>query len=220
MTKKTSIALLAVAITVVGAIGFVALNNGNDIEPMVKNEMDILKEEPMEAEDTMKADTAVKTEEMKEKTPMAAPTVPEMMNNGSPAPEFTLMDVQGTSHSLGDYKGQKVYVKFWASWCSICLAGLEDIDQLAGEDNGFKVITIVSPGMSGEQNTADFTQWFKGLETKNMTVLLDEGGVMARAYGVRAYPTSGYIGSDGILVKALPGHVDNDRIKDAFMGIN
>jgi hypothetical protein len=36
------------------------------------------------------------------------------------------------------------------------------------------------------------------------------------AYGVRAFPTAAYIGSDGILVGTLPGAVDNTRIQEAF----
>ncbi len=28
----------------------------------------------------------------------------------------------GKTYHLSDYKGKKVYLNFWASWCSICLA--------------------------------------------------------------------------------------------------
>lgn len=135
------------------------------------------------------------------------------------APAFELMDVQGTTYSLADFKGQRVYVKFWASWCSICLAGMDEIDRLSAEDNGFKVVTIVSPDFNGEQSREDFIQWFKGIDVKNLTVLLDEGGDVTRAYGVRAYPTSAYIGSDGILIKSMPGHSSNDSIKETFKEI-
>ena len=46
---------------------------------------------------------------------------------------------------MEDLAGEKVYVKYWASWCSICLAGLDELNTLAAQDNDFKVITIVSP---------------------------------------------------------------------------
>ncbi|AEW77544.1 phosphoribosylformylglycinamidine synthase [Aggregatibacter actinomycetemcomitans ANH9381] len=49
-------------------------------------------------------------------------------------------------------KGKPVYVKMWASWCPICLAGLAEINELSGEPNkNFDVITIVSPGKKGEK---------------------------------------------------------------------
>ena len=73
---------------------------------------------------------------------------------------------------LSDYKGKKVYLKFWASWCSICLASLPDTDEIAkdaGDD--YVVLTVVSPGHKGEQAEADFKNWYKGLDYKNFPVL-------------------------------------------------
>jgi AhpC/TSA family protein len=32
------------------------------------------------------------------------------------APDFTLPDLDGRSHALADYRGQKVFLVFWASW--------------------------------------------------------------------------------------------------------
>lgn len=143
----------------------------------------------------------------------------EVMNSGNTADDFSLMDTKGNTITLSDLKGEKVYLKFWASWCSICLAGLEDVNDLSAEMNGFKVITIVSPGFKGEQSKEDFIQWFEGVDAKDMIVLLDVNGDIAKAYGIRAYPTSYYIGSDGILVKSQIGHTDNNAIKAVMADI-
>ena len=35
---------------------------------------------------------------------------------GTPAPEFTLTDVNGDYHSLSDYEGKVILLNFWASW--------------------------------------------------------------------------------------------------------
>ncbi|PKM56982.1 MAG: thioredoxin [Firmicutes bacterium HGW-Firmicutes-3] len=137
-------------------------------------------------------------------------------NEGDPAPAFTLMDTEGQTFSLEALKGEKVYVKFWASWCSICLAGMEELDDLSGRSEGYQVITIVSPGYKNEKETEAFKLWYEGLDNENMIVLLDEDGVYAREYGIRAYPTSAYIGSDGVLVKVLPGHVNEATINESF----
>lgn len=140
------------------------------------------------------------------------------MNYGDMATNFELMDLKGNRVNLADFKGKKVYVKYWASWCSICLAGLDDTNTLAKEAKDFQVITIVSPGFRGEKNTEDFKNWFSGLN-KSMTVLLDEGGTISSKYGVRGYPTSVVIGSDGVLVKTLLGHKSNDEIKTIFKDV-
>lgn len=132
-------------------------------------------------------------------------------NNG--APDFTLEDVNGQTVSLTDYKDEKVYIKFWASWCSICLAGLEELNELPNEAKDFKVLTIVSPNFNNEKDRDAFVKWFSGLDnTENMDVLLDENGEIAKKYGVRGYPTSAYIGTNGELIDVLPGHAANSDI--------
>ena len=34
------------------------------------------------------------------------------------APDFTLPDFEGNQHNLSDYRGKKVFLLCWASWCS------------------------------------------------------------------------------------------------------
>lgn len=140
-------------------------------------------------------------------------------NPGDLAPMFDLKDLQGKEVKLSDFKGKEVYVKYWASWCSICLAGLEDLNTLAGQKNDFQVISIVTPHYKGEQSADDFKQWFTKQDYSNVTVLLDEDGKWAQQFHVRGYPSSYYIGSDGVLVKSSPGHNENDYIVDSFKKI-
>lgn len=141
-------------------------------------------------------------------------------SNNNPAPAFNLKDIEGITHSLSEYKGKKIYVKFWASWCPICLSGLEEINTLASEENDFVVLTVVSPGYNNEKNTESFIKWFKGVDgVSNLTVLLDEEGTIAKQFNVRGYPTSAFISSDGSLIKTQPGHLNNEQIKEQIKNI-
>ena len=144
----------------------------------------------------------------------------DIANSGEPAPMFDIQDLSGNQVSLEEFKGDKVYVKYWASWCSICLAGLDELNTLASQDNDFKVISIVSPKHNGEKSTEDFKKWFSYLDADRLTVLLDEDGVWSNQFGVIAYPTSYYIGSDGLLVQSLIGHNSNEEIIKTFENIN
>ena len=71
----------------------------------------------------------------------------KMVNQGELAPMFDLKDLNGNKVALADLAGEKVYVKYWASWCSICLAGLDELDTLAAQKSDFKVISVVSPNL-------------------------------------------------------------------------
>ena len=45
--------------------------------------------------------------------------------------DVQLKDLNNQPVTLSQYKGKPVYVKMWASWCPICLAGLAEIDDLS-----------------------------------------------------------------------------------------
>ena len=110
----------------------------------------------MSDESTMKEQS--KTEQVSSQT----------ATKGQAVADFELTGVDSKTYRLSDYKGKKVYLKFWASWCSICLASLPDTDEIAkdaGDD--YVVLTVVSPGHKGEQAEADFKNWYKGLDYKN-----------------------------------------------------
>ena len=111
-------------------------------------------------------------------------------------------------------KGKPVYVKTWASWCPICLAGLAEINELsADQSKNFDVITIVSPGAKGEKETQDFVEWYKGLDYKNIIVLLDEKGETLKRAKVRGYPSSVLLDADLNIQKTVPGHLGTAQIK-------
>ena len=129
--------------------------------------------------------------------------------------KVTLKDVNGMNYSFGK-DGKPTYVKFWASWCPICLSGLEDIDNLSKEMKDFEVVTVVSPGLVGEKKTEDFKKWYKSLGYKNIKVLLDEKGELTKILNVRVYPTSVVVNKDGKAEKVLPGHLEKAEIKKLF----
>ena len=129
--------------------------------------------------------------------------------------KVTLKDVNGMNYSFGK-DGKPTYVKFWASWCPICLSGLEDIDSLSKEMKDFEVITVVSPGLVGEKKTEDFKKWYKSLGYKNIKVLLDEKGELTKMLNVRVYPTSVVLNKSGKVEKVLPGHLEKAEIKKLF----
>ena len=73
--------------------------------------------------------------------------------------DIQFKDINNNVVTLEKYKGKNVYIKMWASWCPICLAGLAEIDELSTDSNkGFEVITIVSPDQKGEKSSEKFIE--------------------------------------------------------------
>ena len=145
----------------------------------------------------------------------------QVARKGEAVADFELMGVDGKTYRLSDYKGKKVYLKFWASWCSICLASLPDTDELAKEESDdYVVLTVVSPGQKGEQAEEAFKKWYQGLDYKALPVLLDPSGQLLASYGVRSYPTQAFIDKEGKLVKTQPGFMDKETILQTLKNID
>ena len=127
--------------------------------------------------------------------------------------DYTFKTLDGKEVSLAEYKGKKIYVKFWASWCPICLAGLADINQLADmPPKDAVVLTVVAPGVNREKSLEDFKEWFSGLEYKTLPVLVDNNGQFLKKLGIVGYPSSAFIDANGKVVRVQPGHVTNEDI--------
>ena len=128
--------------------------------------------------------------------------------------EASFKTFDGKTVNLSDYKGKKVYIKVWASWCPTCLAGLSEVDSFAANHSDDTVVlSVVAPGVNREKKAEDFKEWFSGLEYKNLPVLMAEKPDFFKQVGVIGYPTSVFINANGELVQAHPGHLSNEDIQ-------
>ena len=128
--------------------------------------------------------------------------------------EASFKTFDGKTVNLSDYKGKKVYIKVWASWCPTCLAGLPEVDSLAANHSEDTVVlSVVAPGVNREKKAEDFKEWFSGLDYKNLPVLMAEKPDFFKQVGVIGYPTSVFINANGELVQVHPGHLSNEDIQ-------
>jgi thiol-disulfide isomerase/thioredoxin len=132
----------------------------------------------------------------------------------------SLKDTGGQTVKLSTLKGKPTVIKVWASWCSICLSGLKDFNELSALDLDVNVISMVEPGRGSEKGEEEFVQWFTSLGDYNdMTVLLDTQEIAKDEFLVRAYPTMVYLDANGEVVKAQPGHQTNVQILETLASI-
>lgn len=142
-------------------------------------------------------------------------TMVQEQQNKAQVLEATVKDLSGKEVKLSDYRGKKVYVKFWASWCPICLAGLGEVDAFSGQPmEDAVVLSVVSPGINREKSADDFKQWFEGLDFKQLPVLMDSEGILVKQLGIVGYPTNVFLDEKGEVVYTQPGHMTTEQIQE------
>lgn len=117
------------------------------------------------------------------------------------APDFTIEDLQGVTHSLSDYKGKVLVINFWATWCPPCVKEMPSLqqawEQLRGED-----IAVLAINM-GEQKQA--IEGFIQKYPVELPILLDKEFDMADAWSVTGLPTTYVVDPEGQIVSQVIG---------------
>ncbi len=140
---------------------------------------------------------------------------------GKEAPDFTLQSMDGKEVKLSDFKGQKVYLKFWASWCGPCKKSMPELMELAAkEDRDFEILSVIAPGIQGEKTVEQFPQWFQDQGYKDIPVLYDTKATTFQAYQIRSIPTEYLIDSQGKIGKIQFGAISNADAEAAFKEMN
>jgi thiol-disulfide isomerase/thioredoxin len=140
------------------------------------------------------------------------------VQEGKPAPNFELATLEGDTFKLSDYKGKKVILNFWATWCPPCKAEMPHMQKFYEEnrDKGIEVIAVNLTNMDkGIPNIEQFVEEY-GL---TFSIPLDEEGTIGMQYQAFTIPTSYILDSDGIITKKIIGPMDEDMMKNLTLDI-
>ena len=134
-----------------------------------------------------------------------------------PAPDFTLTDQYGETHTLSDYQGQTVFLNFWATWCGPCKMEMPDIQALYedwGENAGELVVLGVAGPNIGQEGSAEDIAAFLEENGYTYPVVMDETGTLFYQYGISAYPTTFMIDTEGNVFGYVQGAVSREVMDD------
>lgn len=115
-----------------------------------------------------------------------------------PLPAVSLTSLDGAPLSVGAREHGYV-VHFFATWCGVCRAEEGNISALA-RDHDLIAIATQSGGAAPVREYVTMA----GLDPAQ--VALDQDGSIAQRFGVRAFPTTFYVGRDGAIRTAEVGY--------------
>lgn len=120
------------------------------------------------------------------------------------APSFTIQTLTGETVSLEDFRGKRILLNFWATWCPPCKEEMPDMQTLYNEfkDQDFVVLAV---NVTITEKSSEVVTKFVEDYDLNFPILMDEKGEVAHQYEILSYPTSFFIDSDGIIRKKIVG---------------
>ncbi|PJF46832.1 MAG: hypothetical protein CUN48_11795 [Candidatus Thermofonsia Clade 3 bacterium] len=141
-----------------------------------------------------------------ERTPPPAPMAPPE----NPAPDFTLLDLDGQPVRLSQFRGQVVVLNFWASWCPACRAEARDFGDFAQRYRG-RGLVVVGVNLREDAATARAFAEANGMD---YPLLRDADGAVSRMYGVVGIPTTIFIDATGGMRARHVGVLNADQLAD------
>ena len=106
---------------------------------------------------------------------------------GTPAPDIAFERHGGDTARLADFRGQKVLVNLWATWCAPCVAEMPQLDRLAGARRGKVAVLPISQDMEGWLAVNKF---FTEGKFNALEPYVDQPGSFAETLKVKGLPVS------------------------------
>ncbi|MGB9668630.1 MAG: peroxiredoxin family protein [Thermosulfidibacteraceae bacterium] len=127
------------------------------------------------------------------------------------APYFEIKDLNGNVRRLTDYKGKRLLLIFWGSWCPTCKDILKSLNEKVQELKS-KNIEILAVSVDESENKA--IEVLKEYNLNNLVVAIATPQMLIDYEGIRFLPTSYLIdGTTGTVIKKYIGEVNLREIE-------
>lgn len=128
---------------------------------------------------------------------------------GFMAPDFLLVDYEGNTKKFSDYRGKKVLLNFWATWCPFCVEEMPLFQMVYEEfkDQGFEIVAV------NRGESLDQARKFTDPMGLTYSLLLDEGDTLYGDYNGRSMPISFLIDENGVIQDRKFGPYSEEELR-------
>jgi len=134
------------------------------------------------------------------------------INPGETAPDFELETLDGESVKLSDFRGQPVFLNFWATWCGPCRTELPAMQKLQENTD----VHVLAVNLTKTELRKKHVQQFADAYQLDFPIALDIEGETADLYRINPIPTSYLLDSDGRIQHRAYGAMDYDSMVEHF----
>ncbi|MBI4598270.1 MAG: TlpA family protein disulfide reductase [Candidatus Omnitrophica bacterium] len=128
--------------------------------------------------------------------------LPPPVMAGTPAPDFTAVDLSGAPHSMAKNRGQVTLLQFWATWCPHCRADLSKMKALYAREqpNGLRLLTV-----GGDQNVTELKTFAAKEQIPYPVIAGAAHPEIAEKYETQGIPAYFLVDAKGVIVKTWSG---------------
>ena len=159
--------------------------------------------------------------EKKEETNKQTASSSTSENKAIQAFDFTAMDKDGKTVKLSDFKGKKVYINMWASWCGPCMREIPELEKTYQKLKNNKDVVFLSMTSPNDSEFKNQSPQDKGKDVilnkakelgATYPVLFDVNDRFIINYAIRSFPTHILINSDGTFETRIAGAVTEESL--------
>jgi len=122
--------------------------------------------------------------------------------------DFRLESVDGKEYSISEFRGKKVILNFFATWCTPCRAEIPDFESFHQNN---KDIVLIGVNIQEDKKTVE--EFLKSMGVSYI-VLLDKEGKIATNFGIEGIPTTFLLDENGKIVAKNVGMMTYDELKN------
>jgi len=126
---------------------------------------------------------------------------------GDLAPDFSLPDLRGQQICLSAFRGKRVILNFWSTWCKPCVQEMPAMEAFYQKSRSAG-IEILAVSINTERDST--VKRFAERLNLSFPILLDRDKTVARKYKVFALPTTYLINQEGIIEGKWFGKIQLD----------
>ena len=147
-----------------------------------------------------------------------APEANAQLNTGEPAPDFTLTDTEGQTHSLSQHQGKFVVLEWINDGCPFVQkhynsGNMQQLQAALAEEGAvWYSVASSAEGKQGHHSPEEWNQYLADQESEAAALLLDPAGEVGKAYGAQTTPHMYLIDPQGNLV--YQGAIDSKPSPD------
>jgi thiol-disulfide isomerase/thioredoxin len=123
-------------------------------------------------------------------------------------PAFKIVDLNGKPFNLADFKGKKVFVNIWASWCPPCKAEIPSIEKLYSKVDKSKAAFVMLSLDNNFETAVKFAA-----KNKIATPVFYPAENLPALFNVQGIPVTFIFDETGNLVTQIEGGDDYDTEK-------